>query len=120
MIVSEDFKKVYLICYNFFMYLGFLYVCSVLGVRFLSHGVDSFFGTYDAIGEVMCYLHLLMLLEVVHPLIGYTKGSALMAFLQVAGRVVLLFALLKPEPRMQTKPVVFYLFLVWTAVEVVR
>ena len=32
----------------------------------------------------------------------------------------MLFAVLEGEPRMQTKPAVFYLFVVWSLVELVR
>lgn len=102
------------------MYLGFFYICCVLGVRFLRYGVDSFLGTYDAVGHVMCFLHLLMFLEVLHPIFGYTNSSAITSFMQIIGRIIVLFALVRPEPRMQIKPVVFYMFLVWSAVEIVR
>lgn len=44
----------------------------------------------------------------------------LVPFLQVSGRAFVLFAMIESEPRMQTKPVVFYLFLVWSLIEVVR
>jgi hypothetical protein len=44
----------------------------------------------------------------------------LVPFLQVSGRAMVLFAMIEAEPRMQTKPVVFYLFIVWSLIEVVR
>ena len=102
------------------MYLGYFYICCVLGIRFLKSGPDSYPGTYDAVGPAMCFLQLLQFLEVMHPLFGYTKGSVFTAFLQVFGRFIVLFGLIESEPRMQIKPVVFYLFLVWSVVEIIR
>lgn len=102
------------------MYIGYLYVCCVLGVRFLKSGIDSFPGTYEAVGSVMCFLQLLQFLEVLHPLFGYTKSNVFTASMQFFGRVLVLFPLIEDEERMQTKPVVFYLFIVWSSIEIIR
>lgn len=40
--------------------------------------------------------------------------------LQVGGRAAINFCLIEGEERMQTKPVIFYLFLVWSSIELVR
>jgi very-long-chain (3R)-3-hydroxyacyl-CoA dehydratase len=40
-------------------------------------------GTYEAVGHVMKFCQLMQLLEVMHPLFGYTKGGALMPLIQV-------------------------------------
>lgn len=68
----------------------------------------------------MKFIQLLQFLEVMHSLFGYTKSSLLASFLQVGGRSLILFALIEAEPRLQTKPAVFYLFAVWSAIEIVR
>lgn len=116
----ESFKKVYLILYNLFQFVGFTYVLVVMGIRYSRDGVDSMSGTYEAVGNAFKFIQLLQYLEVMHPIFGYVKGGALVPFLQVSGRNFILFAMLDCEPRMQTKPVVFYLFLVWASVEVFR
>ena len=38
----------------------------------------------------------------------------------MTGRNIWLFALIDSEPRMQTKPVVFYLFMTYSVIEVFR
>ena len=76
--------------------------------------------TYNTVGNAMKFIQLLQFMEVMHPMFGYTKGNPLVAFLQVAGRGFILFCMIEAEPRMQTKPVVFYVFLVWSLVEVFR
>ncbi|XP_012273014.1 very-long-chain (3R)-3-hydroxyacyl-CoA dehydratase [Orussus abietinus] len=117
---KEDLKKVYLILYNLCQFVGFIYVLAVMGIRYSRDGPDSMKDTYAAIGNPMKFILLLQFLEVMHPLFGYTKGSALIALLQVGGRAFILFFMVDAEPRMQTKPVVFYIFLVWSTVEIVR
>lgn len=117
---SEDIKKVYLIFYNLFMFVGFFYICLVMSVRYLRDGIDSIPGTYDAVGGAMKFIQLLQFLEVMHSMFGYTKTFLLASFLQVGGRNLILFALIEAEPRLQPKPVVFYLFAVWSAIEIVR
>lgn len=76
--------------------------------------------TYDAVGGPFKFIQLLQFLEVMHPLFGYTKSSVRVSLLQTGGRAFVLFLMIDAEPRMQTKPVVFYLFLIWSCVEVVR
>ena len=71
--------------------------------------------------------------QVLNPLFGYTKGSVVEAALQVSkiqnfgsllfqvtGRNIWIFALIDSEPRMQTKPVVFYLFMTYSIIEIFR
>lgn len=116
----KDFKKVYLAVYNLFQFVGYLYVLTVMCVRYAKLEDESLANTYEHVGPAMKFLQLLQYLEVMHPLFGYTKGGVLFPLLQVSGRAFVLFAMIEAEPRMQTKPVVFYLFLVWSMVEIVR
>ncbi|CAH2243559.1 jg1606 [Pararge aegeria aegeria] len=116
----EGFKKVYLTMYNFFQFVGFVMILSVMAVRYSKLEYESVPETYKYVGSAMKFLQLLMYLEVLHPLFGYTKGSMLVPFLQISGRAFILFAMIESEPRMQTKPVVFYLFLLWSLIEVFR
>lgn len=116
----ESFKKVYLILYNLFQFVGFMYILLVIAIRYSRDGVNSMAGTYEAVGNAIKFIQLIQYLEVMHPIFGYTKGNFLVPFLQVTGRNFILFAMLEYEPRMLTKPVVFYLFVVWSLVEVFR
>lgn len=116
----KDLKKVYLIIYNLFQFVGFTYVLAVMSIRFSKLEHDSVADTYEHVGSAVKFLQLMMYLEVMHPLFGYTKGSVLVPFLQVSGRAFVLFTMIDSEPRMQTKPVVFYLFLIWSSIEVIR
>lgn len=117
---KEDFEKVYLIIYNLCQFVGFIYVLTVMGIMYSRDGPASMKDTYAAVGNPMKFIQLLQFLEVMHPMFGYTKSSAFVSFIQVGGRAFILFCMIEAEPRMQTKPVVFYLFLVWSTVEIVR
>ncbi|XP_014486132.1 PREDICTED: very-long-chain (3R)-3-hydroxyacyl-CoA dehydratase 3 isoform X2 [Dinoponera quadriceps] len=117
---KEEYAKAYLIIYNLFQFVGFIYVLAVMGIRYSRDGPDSIKDTYAAVGNPFKFIQLLQFLEVMHPLFGYTKNSLLVSFLQVGGRAFVLFCMIDAEPRMQTKNIVFYLFLLWSTIEVVR
>ncbi|XP_020285949.1 very-long-chain (3R)-3-hydroxyacyl-CoA dehydratase [Pseudomyrmex gracilis] len=116
----EDFAKVYLVIYNLCQFVGFIYVLAVMSIRYSRDGKDFMKETYAAVGNIFKFIQLLQFLEVMHPLFGYTKTSTLLSFLQVGGRAFILFCMIDAESRMQVKPVVFYLFVVWSTIEVVR
>lgn len=81
---------------------------------------DSMKDTFMAVGNPLKFIQALQFLEVMHPLFGYTKNSFLISFFQVGGRAFVLFCMIDAEPRIQTRPVVFYLFLFWSIIEIVR
>ncbi|SPP85801.1 very-long-chain (3R)-3-hydroxyacyl-CoA dehydratase 3 [Drosophila guanche] len=118
--VKEKTKKVYLMFYNLAMFVGYLYVVSVMGVLYYRDGYNSITKAYSHVGNAFKFVQLLQYLEVMHPLFGYTKGSPLVPFFQVSGRNFILFLMIEWEPRMHAKPVVFYVFLIWSLVELIR
>ena len=63
-----------------------------------------------------------MFLEVLHPIFGYTKGTFLKNLAFVGCRNFVIFVLIESEPRMHepTKPVVFYLMMVYCALDIIR
>ncbi|KAJ9601091.1 hypothetical protein L9F63_000757, partial [Diploptera punctata] len=113
---KEDLKKVYLIFYNLCQFVGFTYILTVMAIRYLRDGP----GTYEAVGGAIKFCQLMQILEIMHPLFGYTRGGVLNPFMQVMGRNIVLFCLIEAEPRMWEKPVIFYLFSIWSLVEFVR
>ncbi|XP_008556949.1 very-long-chain (3R)-3-hydroxyacyl-CoA dehydratase [Microplitis demolitor] len=116
----EDYKKVYLVFYNLFQFIGFLYILIIMGIKYSRDGPDSMKETYKSVGSLLKFAQLMQFLEVMHPIFGYTRGNPLIPFVQVGGRAFILFVMIESEERMQTKPVVFYLFFVWSLVEIFR
>lgn len=102
------------------MFCGFLYICSVLSLRYSRRGDEFIPEVYETVGNVVKMLHLMMGLEILHPMFGYTRGTVLEACLQVLGRNFVIFLLIEAEPRMHDKPVVFYLFVIYSVIEVIR
>lgn len=118
--IKESGKKVYMVFYNLCQFVGYMYVLLVMSVLYYRDGPDSMSKIYEAVGNPLKFCQLLQYLEVLHPIFGYTKGGPLVPFFQVTGRNFVLFVMITLEPRMQTKPVVFYVFCIWSLVEVVR
>lgn len=117
---KEQTRTVYLVLYNLCQFIGFLYIMLVVSIRYYRDGSDSMAGTYESVGNALKFVQILQYLEVMHPLFGYTKGGMLMPFLQITGRNFVLFIMIDAEERMQTKPVIFYLVLMWSTIELVR
>lgn len=116
----ENFKKVYLLFYNLIQFIGYLYVVLVMGIQYAKRGPEFIPETYQYVGNAMKFFQLLQFLEVMHPMFGYTRNSMMVPLMQTTGRGFILFAMIEAEERIQTKPVVFYLFLVWSLIECVR
>jgi len=118
--VSESKRRMYLFCYNTMMFCGYLYAFLILTVKY-SKDPDEFIPkAYETVGHVFKFFQLMMILEILNPLFGYTKGSVYEATIQVTGRLLILFVLIDSEQRMQEKPVVFYLLMTYASVELVR
>jgi len=118
--LNESWRKCYLFVYNLFMFCGFLYALIVMSLKYSADQEGFPAECWETVGNIFKFLHLLMFLEVLNPLFGYTKGSVVEAAIQVTGRNIWIFALIDSEPRMQTKPVVFYLFMTYSVIEIFR
>ena len=74
--ISESKRKIYLFCYNLLMMCGYIYVVAIMNLRYAKLGFDDFVPTvYNLIGNSVKMLSLLSVLEVLHPMFGYTKVS---------------------------------------------
>lgn len=117
----EEFRRIYLFLYNLFQCVGFSYLLLVLGIRYSLPESDRDFGdSYDVIGKTMKFLHLLKLLEVLHPLLGYTTGDVMYPAIEIGYHMFLLFVVIDGEPQLQSRPVTFNLFLIWSLTDVIR
>lgn len=115
----ENLKKIYLVIYNMWQFLGFLYIFMVLLINYLKDGngnyvqwndkhlivkmhyrkpltkvfifiLESIATAYKSVHHALKFCQLMQLLEIFHPLFGYTKGGLLEPILQVGGRGVIL------------------------------
>jgi len=118
--VSESKRRIYLFIYNTFMFCGFLYAFLILTIKYSREQEEFLPKAFSTVGNVFKFLQLMSILEILNPLFGYTKGSVFEATIQVGGRLIFLFIMIDSEPRMQEKPVVFYLLLTYASIEIVR
>ncbi|KAG5273527.1 hypothetical protein AALO_G00152360 [Alosa alosa] len=63
---------------------------------------------------------LLAVLEVMNPAVGLVKTGIVPPMIQVFGRNFILFIILGSLDDMQNKPVVFFVFYLWSSIEIVR
>ncbi|XP_041362904.1 very-long-chain (3R)-3-hydroxyacyl-CoA dehydratase-like [Gigantopelta aegis] len=115
-----DYKRLYLFLYNMFQFVGYSYIVFVLQYRFYKYGEDDKHTAFETVGSQVMVCQFVAVMEIVHPLLGLVKSGFFAPFAQVFGRNFILFVLLLNEPRLHTAPAVWYLFVVWCAVEMVR
>ncbi|KAK7501636.1 hypothetical protein BaRGS_00007067 [Batillaria attramentaria] len=117
---SPDFKLNYMVIYNLFQFIGYAYVVVSLLYRNFTQGVEAKHTAFEFVGNQLMVVQLAAFLEVVHPLLGLVRTGVIAPLAQWIGRNFILFGLILQEPRLQERPVVFYLFLVWATIELVR
>ncbi|TWW67682.1 very-long-chain (3R)-3-hydroxyacyl-CoA dehydratase-like [Takifugu flavidus] len=113
-------KKGYLFMYNLVQFLGFSWIFVNLTVRLFILGQDSFYDTFHTTADMMYFCQMMAVLEVVNPLLGLVKTGFFPAMIQVAGRNVILFVIFGSLEEMQNRPVVFFVFYLWSTIEVFR
>ncbi|TNN53170.1 Very-long-chain (3R)-3-hydroxyacyl-CoA dehydratase [Liparis tanakae] len=113
-------KKGYLFMYNLVQFLGFSWIFVNMTVRLFILGQDSFYDTFHTTADMMYFCQMMAVLEVINPLLGLVKSGFLPAMLQVAGRNVILFVVFGSLEDMQNKPVVFFVFYLWSTIEIFR
>ncbi|KAF7646112.1 hypothetical protein LDENG_00193430 [Lucifuga dentata] len=113
-------KKGYFFMYNLVQFLGFSWIFVNMTVRLLILGEDSFYDTFNATADMMYFCQMMATIEVINPLLGLVKTGFFPAMIQVAGRNVILFVIFGSLDQMQNKPVVFFVFYLWSAIEIFR
>ncbi|OXA50868.1 very-long-chain (3R)-3-hydroxyacyl-CoA dehydratase [Folsomia candida] len=116
----ESLRKVYLFLYNLFQFVGYLYIVSVLTIRYLKDGQEATHKAFDLVGFTMCYCQILQMLEIAHAVFGFTKTSIPMSIMQIMGRNVILFGTINPEVRLHSHSFIFFLFYIWALADIIR
>lgn len=120
--LKEDFKTVYMVVYNFAMLCAFLYALCVMMITISKNGLEesTYAKVYPSVGHILCIIHLFQALEIMHPMFGYVRGGVFMPFLQICGRLFILFGNLEFEPRLQKMPATTWLFSAWIYSDLIR
>ncbi|XP_012674182.1 very-long-chain (3R)-3-hydroxyacyl-CoA dehydratase [Clupea harengus] len=113
-------KKGYLFMYNLVQFLGFSWIFVNMTVRLFILGQDSFYDTFHTIADMMYFCQILAVLEVVNPALGLVNSGIVPPLIQVFGRNFVLFIILGALEDMHNKPVVFFIFYLWSSIEIFR
>ncbi|KAG8440768.1 hypothetical protein GDO86_006489 [Hymenochirus boettgeri] len=113
-------KRGYLFMYNLVQFLGFSWIFVNMTVRLFIFGQDSFYDTFNTMADMMYFCQILAFLEIVNPLIGWVRTAVKPALIQVLGRNFILFVIFGQLNEMQTKGVVFFVFYLWSSIEIIR
>nr|XP_020661327.1 very-long-chain (3R)-3-hydroxyacyl-CoA dehydratase 3 [Pogona vitticeps] len=113
-------KRGYLFMYNLVQFLGFSWIFVNMTVRLFMLGKDSFFDTFHTSADMMYFCHMLACMEVVNTFIGLVRAPLTPVVLQVGGRNFVLFIVLGSVEEMHSKAVVFFIFYLWSLIEIFR
>ncbi|KAG7473370.1 hypothetical protein MATL_G00095050 [Megalops atlanticus] len=113
-------KKGYLFMYNLVQFLGFSWIFVNMTVRLFILREDSFYDTFHTIADMMYFCQMLAVAEVINPALGLVKTGVMPALIQVVGRNVILFVIFGSLEEMQNKAVVFFVFYLWSIIEIFR
>uniref|UniRef100_A0A672ZVL8 Very-long-chain (3R)-3-hydroxyacyl-CoA dehydratase n=1 Tax=Sphaeramia orbicularis TaxID=375764 RepID=A0A672ZVL8_9TELE len=103
-------KKGYLFMYNLVQFLGFSWIFVNMTVRLFILGQDSFYDTFHTTADMMYFCQMMAVLEVINPLLGLVR----------TGRNVILFVIFGSLEEMQNQPAVFFVFYLWSSIEIFR
>ena len=112
--------RMYLLLFNLFQTAGYGYVLFVLVWCLVSQDATLRANFYARVAPQLGMVQLAACLEVVHAALGWVRAGMLATLLQVFGRNLALFALIVPNRETHNSETVFWLFVAWSAIEVVR
>uniref|UniRef100_I3KE40 Very-long-chain (3R)-3-hydroxyacyl-CoA dehydratase n=1 Tax=Oreochromis niloticus TaxID=8128 RepID=I3KE40_ORENI len=113
-------KTVFLIVYNLVQFLGFSWIFVNMTVRLFIIGRDSLYDTFHTISDVMFFCQILASVEVLNAAFGVVKTGVIPTLIQMVGRNFILFIIFGSLEEMHHKPVVFFVFYLWSAIEIFR
>lgn len=110
----------FLIVYNLVQFLGFSWIFVNMTVRLFIFGQDSLYDTFHTISDVMFFCQILAVVEVLNAAFGIIRTGVFPTLIQVVGRNFILFIIFGSLEEMHHQPVVFFVFYLWSAIEIVR
>lgn len=113
-------KTVFLFVYNLVQFIAFAWIFVNMTVRLFIFGQDSLFDTFNTISDVMFFCQILAAVEVLNAAFGVVRTGVVPTLIQVVGRNFILFIVFGSLEQMHNKPVVFFVFYLWSAIEIFR
>uniref|UniRef100_A0A3B5RD03 Very-long-chain (3R)-3-hydroxyacyl-CoA dehydratase n=1 Tax=Xiphophorus maculatus TaxID=8083 RepID=A0A3B5RD03_XIPMA len=113
-------KTSFLLVYNLVQFLGFSWIFVNMTVRLFIFGQDSLYDTFHTISDAMFFCQTLALVEVFNAAFGVVRTGVFPTLIQVVGRNFVLFIIFGSLEEMHHRPVVFFAFYLWSAIEIFR
>ncbi|KAG7522698.1 hypothetical protein JOB18_028760 [Solea senegalensis] len=113
-------KTGYLFVYNLVQFLGFSWIFVNMTVRLFIFGQDSLYDTFHTISDMMFFCQSLAVVEVLNAAFGIVRTGVVPTLIQVVGRNFILFVIFGGVEEMHNQPVVFFVFYLWSAIEIFR
>uniref|UniRef100_A0A3P9NZS8 Very-long-chain (3R)-3-hydroxyacyl-CoA dehydratase n=1 Tax=Poecilia reticulata TaxID=8081 RepID=A0A3P9NZS8_POERE len=101
-------------------FLGFSWIFVNMTVRLFIFGQDSLYDTFHTISDVMFFCQTLAAVEVLNAAFGVVRTGVIPTLIQVVGRNFVLFIIFGSLEEMHHRPVVFFVFYLWSAIEIFR
>nr|XP_020838803.1 very-long-chain (3R)-3-hydroxyacyl-CoA dehydratase 3 isoform X1 [Phascolarctos cinereus] len=113
-------KRGYLFMYNLVQFLGFSWIFVNMTVRLFILGKDSFYDTFHTMADMMYFCQMLAIVEIINALLRVTRSPVIPTLIQFFGRNIILFVIIGSLEEMQSKAVVFFIFYLWSTIEIFR
>ncbi|KAB1277068.1 Very-long-chain -3-hydroxyacyl-CoA dehydratase 3 [Camelus dromedarius] len=84
------------------------------------HLTESFYDTFHTMADMMYFCQMLSAVETINAAIGVTQSPVTPSLIQLLGRNFILFIIFGTVEEMQNKAVVFFVFYIWSTVEIFR
>ncbi|XP_050071001.1 very-long-chain (3R)-3-hydroxyacyl-CoA dehydratase 2-like [Anopheles maculipalpis] len=111
--------QVYLSLYNTTQFIGWTYIFVQFMQHFFVHG-EPLDTLWSRIGQATFFFQMLAVLEVIHAATGIVPSNALMTFLQVFGRSMIVAGAIEGTPTGQLSPGLPLAVFCWSLTEIFR
>jgi len=113
-----DLRTYWLLFYNLFQFMAYLWIFVRLTFYFIAY--KHLRNSYTTVENPIKMCQAIAVMEIIHPLIGFTKGGWLAPFIQFLARNFILFVVINFNRHIQTSSIVPCILLIWSFIELFR
>ncbi|CAN1847012.1 Very-long-chain (3R)-3-hydroxyacyl-CoA dehydratase 2 [Linum perenne] len=112
------FTTLYLLAYNSIQAVGWALSLGRILSNLIATG--SVAGAHASVGDLICFLQSIAVLEIIHAALGIVPSGVLFSFMQWGGRAHWILAIVRKIAEVQELPAVFITFTAWSIAEIIR
>lgn len=118
--LEHNTTKTYLICFNSILWCLFSYIFVVTVRMIFVHKSEAGQYLYSSIINTLMVAEGIQFLEVIHVIVGWSKGDFVSTLFQNLGRWLILFIVVIPHESAHLLPSFVMICFTWSAIEVIR